>query len=80
MFENCSLVTSCGWRVKEVLQQLVCHYNLLCSVQSSGQVVKWIRTCVSAKWLYYSTIMSFYHIRSRERAKYEAVIHCCVLV
>ena len=23
----------------------------------------------------YSTIMSFYHIRSRERAKHEAVIH-----
>ena len=29
---------------------------------------------------YYSTIMSFYHIRSRESAKYEAVIHCSVLV
>ena len=29
---------------------------------------------------YYSTIMSFYHIRSREQAKYEAVIHCSVLV
>ena len=26
------------------------------------------------KLFYYSTIMSFYHIRSRERAKYEAVI------
>ena len=30
--------------------------------------------------IYYSTIMSFYHIRSRERAKYEAVIHRSVLV
>ena len=30
--------------------------------------------------IYYSTIMSFYQIRSRERAKYEAVIHCSVLV
>ena len=30
--------------------------------------------------LYYSTIMSFYHIRSREQAKYEAVIHRSVLV
>ena len=29
---------------------------------------------------YYSTIMSFYHIRLRERGKYEAVIHCSVLV
>ena len=29
---------------------------------------------------YYSTIMSFYHIRLRERAKYEAVIHRSVLV
>ena len=29
---------------------------------------------------YYSTIMSFYHIRSREGAKYETVIHCSVLV
>ena len=62
MFENCSLVTSCGWRVKELLQHLVCHYNLLCSVQSSGQVVKWIRTCVSAEWLNYSSS------RDRERA------------
>ena len=25
---------------------------------------------------YYSTITSFYHIRSRERAKYESVLHC----
>ena len=29
---------------------------------------------------YYSTIMSFYHIRLREQAKYEAVIHGSVLV
>ena len=29
---------------------------------------------------YYSTIMSFYHIRSREGTKYKAVIHCSVLV
>ena len=29
---------------------------------------------------YYSTIISFYHIRSRERAKCEAVIHCSALV
>ena len=34
----------------------------------------------SNKVLYYSTIMSFYHIRSKEQAKYEAVIHCSVLV
>ena len=32
------------------------------------------------KWHYYSTIMSFYHIRSREQAKYKAVIHRSVLV
>ena len=32
------------------------------------------------KWHYYSTIMSFYHIRSREQAKYEAVIDRSVLV
>ena len=25
---------------------------------------------------YYSTITSFYHIRTRERAKYESVLHC----
>ena len=31
-------------------------------------------------YIYYSTIMSFYHIRSRERAKYEVVIYCSVLV
>ena len=30
--------------------------------------------------LYYSTIMSFHQIRSRERAKYETVIHCSVPV
>ena len=28
--------------------------------------------------VYYSTMMSFYHIWSRERAKYETVIHCSV--
>ena len=32
------------------------------------------------KVYYYSTVMSFYLIRLRERAKYEAVIHCSVLV
>ena len=32
------------------------------------------------KYIYYSTIASFYHIWSRERAKYETVIHCSVLV
>ena len=26
--------------------------------------------------VYYSTITSFYHIRTRERAKYESVLHC----
>ena len=29
---------------------------------------------------YYSTIASFHHIWSRERAKYETVIHCSVPV
>ena len=32
------------------------------------------------KMIYYSTIASFYHIWSRERAKYETVIHCSVPV
>ena len=32
------------------------------------------------KSFYYSTIASFYHIWSRERAKYETVIHCSVPV
>ena len=32
------------------------------------------------KHFYYSTTMSFYHIRSREQAKYEAVMHRSVLV
>ena len=31
-------------------------------------------------YYHYSTIMPFYHIRSREGAKYEAIIHCSVLV
>ena len=26
--------------------------------------------------IYYSTITLFYHIRTRERAKYESVLHC----
>ena len=30
--------------------------------------------------VYYSTIASFYHIWSRERAKHETVIHCSVPV
>ena len=30
--------------------------------------------------IYYSTIMSFHQIRSRERAKYKTVIHCSVPV
>ena len=30
--------------------------------------------------IYYSTMMSFHHIWSRERAKYETVIHCSVPV
>ena len=34
----------------------------------------------SIKENYYSTIASFYHIWSRERAKYETVIHCSVPV
>lgn len=47
MFENCSLVTSFGLLVKELLLHLVRHCNLLCFVWSTGQVSKWIRTCVS---------------------------------
>ena len=39
-----------------------------------------VRTRLDFMKDYYSTIMSFYHIRSREQAKYEAVIHCSVLV
>ena len=34
----------------------------------------------SLTYAYYSTIASFYHIWSRERAKYETVIHCSVPV
>ena len=30
--------------------------------------------------IYYSIMMSFYHIWSRERAKYETVIYCSVPV
>ena len=26
--------------------------------------------------VFYSTITSFYHIRTRERAKYESILHC----
>ena len=30
--------------------------------------------------IYYSTIMSFYHVRTNERAKYESVLHCRIPV
>ena len=33
---------------------------------------------LSAIFIYYSTIMSFHQIRSRERAKYTTVTHCSV--
>ena len=50
-----------------------------------GFAVNKIPSCSGAVFLtlnlhYYSTIMSFYQIRSRERAKYVAVIRCSVLV
>ena len=41
---------------------------------------KWRHTWKADKYFYYSTMMSFYHIWSRERAKYETVIHCSVPV
>ena len=31
---------------------------------------------VKVSSIYYSTITSFYHIRTRERAKYDSVLHC----
>ena len=37
-------------------------------------------TEITNNYYYYSTIASFYHIWSRERAKYETVIHCSVPV
>ena len=40
----------------------------------------WTRITRIKTIIQYSTIMSFYYIRSRERAKYEAVIHYSVLV
>ena len=39
----------------------------------------WERGCMKYMIHYYSTIMSFYQIRSREEAKYEALIHFSVL-
>ena len=36
---------------------------------------KWVQLTISIVF-YYSTIMSFYHISSRERVKYETVLHC----
>ena len=48
--------------------------------KSSGYLI----TCISGikcnNFDYYSTIAPFYHIWSRERAKYETVIHCSVPV
>ena len=55
------------------------------AVESSNLPSVLMRLCKhgiksSITYSYYYTIMSFYHIRSGEGAKYEAVIHCCVLV
>ena len=60
---------------------------------TSGLISSWIATgkSLAKKYalsdlknqiiaIYYSTIMSFHQIRSRERAKYETVIHCNVPV
>ena len=51
--------------------------------ENNTQLVKYPRVCISnrmgpskIKDYYYSTITSFYHIRTRERAKYESVLHC----
>ena len=43
-------------------------------------IVRWNQSHFYFTLLYYSTIASFYHIWSRERAKYETVIHCSVPV
>ena len=53
--------------------------NIIFIIHIVHPVVTWtVSTCTI---IYYSTIMStFYHIRSREQAKYEAVIHRSVLV
>ena len=44
------------------------------------KVLKYYCITVIIILFYYSTIASFYHIWSRERAKYETVIHCSVPV
>ena len=62
--------------------------NIVCVSTNMLHVlfVKFIINHFSEEWLlfntahYYSTIASFYHIWSRERAKYETVIHCSVPV
>ena len=43
-------------------------------------VVPQLQLANRIRCIYYSTVMSFHQIRSIERAKYEAVIHCNVPV
>ena len=42
----------------------------------AGMVLTVIKYTLLSNMSYYSTITSFYHIRTRERAKYESVLHC----
>ena len=44
--------------------------RIVCSVYCSFVLISLINR------FYYSTIMSFYHIRTRECTKYESVLHC----
>ena len=55
-------------------------YVLKCTLRQMYESFYSCTPNVSFKFAYYSSIVTFYHIRSREQAEYEAVIHCSVLV
>ena len=63
-------------------QTSFCHFGVRSSFKNEAAKKKAAIIISGGVYIqfYYSTIMSFYHIRSREQAKYEAVIHCSVLV
>ena len=57
-----------------------CEHQPLLNIFLENVVLDELHLMLRITGIYYSAMMSFYHIRSREGAKYQAVIHCSVLV
>ena len=61
------------------------HYNMLTANYRSIALDKELvsKTTVEVEmniWFYYSTIMSFHRVRSRDCANYKTIIHCSIPV